>query len=347
MKRRVRQTDVARLARVSPATVSLVINNRTGGNVRIPAETRKRVLEAVDQLGYVVDPAARSLAGGQNLLLGVFTFESIFPLIHRDFYYRFLVGIEEEAERLGYDLLLFTSASTVDGTRRVYNQGVNRLRMADGAVLLGLAEGPDEVQRLVDEQYPFVFVGRRELNKQTISYVAADYVTATAELVTHMLDFGHRRVIYIGSETTNESQEDRQLGYRLAFERAAKSLETGWLNQFRAPAHLTPAILETMLAEGASGFVIETGPMSLRFVECMQTLNRQPLQDFSVAVLGDPMEEGKIYPNVTSFSIPRRAMGANAVRILVEILASLEKMETRQVTLPCTFVPGSTVGPIR
>ena len=132
MKRRVRQTDVARLAGVSPATVSLVINNRIGGNVRISAETQQRVLDAVDQLGYVVDPAARSLAGGHNSLLGVFTFESIFPLIHRDFYYRFLVGIEEEAENLGYDLLLFTSAGNVDGTRRVYSQGVNRLRRGPG-----------------------------------------------------------------------------------------------------------------------------------------------------------------------------------------------------------------------
>ena len=59
MKKRVRQTDVARLAGVSPATVSLVINNRSGGSVRISEETRQRVLDAVNQLSYVVDPAAR------------------------------------------------------------------------------------------------------------------------------------------------------------------------------------------------------------------------------------------------------------------------------------------------
>ncbi|MCB0241885.1 MAG: LacI family DNA-binding transcriptional regulator, partial [Anaerolineae bacterium] len=209
MKKRVRQTDVARLAGVSPATVSLVINNRSGGSVRISEETRQRVLDAVNQLSYVVDPAARSLAGGQNSLLGVFTYESIFPLQHRDFYYRFLVGIEEEAEAIGYDLLLFTSSKGEDGRRRIYNNGVNRLGIADGAVLLGASEDKAELQRLRGEGYTFVFIGRREVDDSPIAYVGADYATATAEVVQHMLAHGHRQVVYIGHATKNESQLDR------------------------------------------------------------------------------------------------------------------------------------------
>lgn len=98
---RPRQADIAALAGVSQATVSLVINNRSGKYRQITEETRQRVWAAVAELGYVANPAARMLAGGRNGLLGVYTFESVFPLDPRDFYYPFLLGVEEEAERHG------------------------------------------------------------------------------------------------------------------------------------------------------------------------------------------------------------------------------------------------------
>ncbi len=349
MKRRVRQTDVARLAGVSPTTVSLVINNRTGDNVRIPAETRERVLSAVDELGYVVDPAARSLAGGQNSLLGVFTFEAIFPLIHRDFYYRFLVGIEEEAEQQGYDLLLFTSAGSESGQRHIYKQGVNRLRMADGAILLGIAEDKQEVERLVDEGYPFVFVGRRELPGRRLSYVAADYVAATEELVGHMIAAGHRRIGYLGLDTTNESQVDRRLGYRLAHERAGLTYDPSRLQTVSKAEVLTPEVIHSMLADGITAFVLETGPVTDCFPACMEALQLTPPYDLSVATMGDPMEGSPPYADMTAFSIPRRAMGAHAVRIMAEILAHPAAAAPRHITLPCKFVPGSTLAapPVR
>ena len=82
--RRPRQADIARLAGVSQATVSYVLNGRTDRPV-IPQQTQERVLAAARELGYVANPSARSLAGGSNRLIGVYTFESVFPIDHHDF----------------------------------------------------------------------------------------------------------------------------------------------------------------------------------------------------------------------------------------------------------------------
>jgi hypothetical protein len=100
---------------VSQATVSLVLNNRTGDDVRIAPETRQRVLDAIRATGYVADPVARRLVSGRNRILGVFTYEPVFPSTAADFYHPFLVGIEQRAEQLGCDLLLFTSSSQASG----------------------------------------------------------------------------------------------------------------------------------------------------------------------------------------------------------------------------------------
>src|SRR5262245_48484111 len=107
--RRPTQADIARLAGVSQATVSVVLNGRDS-DVRISPATRERVLTVIREWGYVANPSARSLAGGRNRIIGVHTFEPVFPTTSVDFYFPFLLGMEQEAADLGYDLLLFTSA---------------------------------------------------------------------------------------------------------------------------------------------------------------------------------------------------------------------------------------------
>lgn len=155
-----RQSDVARLAGVSQSAVSRVVSGEVD---RIPVETRDRILAAVKELGYVPNAAARNLRNKRNRLLGVHTFESVFPHAREDFYFEFLLGIEERAEEIGYDLVLFTSTGTSDGRRRIYRDGTNRLNLADGTVLLGAATDREELARLWHDGYLFVHIGRREV----------------------------------------------------------------------------------------------------------------------------------------------------------------------------------------
>src|SRR5690606_32926313 len=142
-------------------------------------------------------------------LLGVFSFESIFPLTQRDFYFPFLLGIEQGAEANAFDLLLFTSA-TAQGSRTIFRDGVNVLQLADGAVLLGRKPPKEELARLANIGYPFVCIGRREVSGAEISYIAADYTGATREVVKHLFGLGHRRIALIAGSVTDESSVDRE-----------------------------------------------------------------------------------------------------------------------------------------
>ncbi|MEZ4833964.1 MAG: LacI family DNA-binding transcriptional regulator [Caldilineaceae bacterium] len=333
--------DVARLAGVSPATVSLVLNGRIGGNVRISEETRQRVLDAIQALGYVVNPVARSLAGGENRLLGVFTYEAIFPIQNQDFYYPFLIGIEEEAAALGYDLLLFTGRGEKDGRRTIFHDGVNRLAMADGAVLLGLEKDKHELIRLVQEGYPFVFVGRREVADVDLAYVAADYVEATATVLADIFDHGHRRVAYLGMPVDNESANDRLSGYHLAHERRQYVVDARFVHRLKIDA-ITPAFVQQHLDLGVSAFVAEHDSAVEALISAGDALGKRIPHDFSLAMLGDPLSGRKELAEITAFTIPRRQMGVHAVRLLLDILTG--KSETKHVTLPCRFVAGSSVG---
>ncbi|OJV92896.1 MAG: hypothetical protein BGO39_30070 [Chloroflexi bacterium 54-19] len=342
MKRRPTQLDVATLAGVSPGIVSTIINNRTNGNIRISEATQQRVLDAIKELGYVPNPVARSLAGGQNRLLGVFTYEALFPLEYRNFYYEFLIGIEKEAEIQDYNLLFFTRRQ---GTQKrvIYQNGVNSLQLADGAILLGLGTDREELARLNNEGYPFVFIGRREIKNGQISYVAADYKRATREIVEYTINKGHRRLALVQGSLRAEPQLDKQAGY-------CDATALNGLNESLAEIHykendqITVEWLKMLFDKGVTAFIVESTSEAKRLAAVAAQLGKHAPADFSYAILGDPMNLEEIIPDATTYRTPRQEMGAQAVRLLCEILTAGGEIEPRQVILPCHFQPGNTVG---
>lgn len=339
-RHRPRLADVARLADVSEATASVVLNNRVGANTRVSEETQSRVWDAARSLGYVPNPLARHLAGGVNRLLAIFTFEPVFPIDLHDFYYPFLIGIEEEAARCGYDLLLVTSSTDDFAKRQIYRDGINRLQLAAGAILLG-NEDKAEIERLLEDEFPFVFIGRRESANDAISYVAADYVTATADLVNHLFASGHQTIAYLLSGAAKESTYDRSRGFHRAYEEHGVMPDPDLLWAGSAE-QLTAEVLRVLLQKGVTAFVTEDDGLARRVLQLADQLRLRCPDDFSLAVLGDPLNMTEPRQDWTTFSIPRREMGREAVRLLLKILSQNEQPAPLRVTLPCTFLPGTT-----
>lgn len=337
--------DVARLAKVSEATVSVVLNGRVGVHARVSEATQEKIWQAVRELGYVANPAAKTLAGGSSMIIAVFTFETIFPIEHRNFYYPFLVGVEQEARTHGYDLLLLTSINNTKDGRHIYQNGRNRLQLADGAILLGAENNKQEVLTLLEDHYPFVFVGRRESPDDNISYAAADYTQATVEIVNHLFDHHHYKIAYIATKNTKESSQDRETGVRLAYQQAGIEFSPNLI--WRGSAEqLTLEMLSAFRQEGVTAFVAEDDLIGNRILTLARDTGWKCPRDFSLAVLGDPLSMVEPAHTWTTFKIPRQAMGREAVRLLVQMLGDEKRAEhlPYRSLLPCTFVAGLTVG---
>ncbi|MEU9750608.1 LacI family DNA-binding transcriptional regulator [Streptomyces niveus] len=371
-RRRSTQRDIAQRAGVSQATVSLVISGGAA-STQIAESTRRAVLAAADEMGYTANVAARSLKGGRNRLLGLYTFESVFPTDQRDFYYPFLLGVEEEAARQGYDLLLFSSTGTdrdaarfgprepgaadtpagVSGTqaaeRSIYVGGSNRLKIADGCVLLGRNVRREELSALVREDFPFVFVGRREVDDAELSYVAADYVAATGALVAELARLGHRRILYLRALEDSEPTRDREEGYRRGLAEAGIVPDEALIRTLADPADLSIERVEEWIGGlGITALLVEPTEDD-RLTEALATMAgtrrvRFPA-DCSLALLGDPPCWTAELRDWTRFSLPRAQMAGQAVRVLIELLDQ-ESHEPRQLTVPCAYVPGDSIGPV-
>ncbi|WP_020578126.1 LacI family DNA-binding transcriptional regulator [Actinopolymorpha alba] len=339
---RVRQADIARRAGVSQATVSMVINGR-GDAAGIPAETQRRVLEASRSLGYVPNPVARNLRGKRTNLLGVHSFEAVFPLDRRDYYYEFLLGIEEEAESAGYDLVLFTSAGgEPDRRRRIYRDGVKRLTIADGSILLGVHSDRDELLRLVKDGYPFVHIGRRDIPGATIPFVTTDYARAVEQVVDNLLRLGHRRILYAGSEVPIEPQHDRRKGFRAAL--AAHKVRTGRLVQL-PPDAVTADWLKRLINDGYTAVLLEGLPHARQALTAAAGVAIP--DDLSVVVLDSPPSGTNEFAAWSTLRIPRTEMGRAAVRLLLSRLDQPTKAPVQLVLPSSAPAPHTIATPAR
>lgn len=310
---------------VSQATVSLVLNNRTGDDVRIAPETRQRVLDAIRSTGYVADPVARRLVSGRNRILGVFTYESVFPSGTADFYHPFLVGIEQCAERLDCDLLLFTSGGGTPD-RRIFRDD-SRIGLADGTILLGRNLDRADLYRLVTEGYAFMSVGRREDAGGPVPYVGADYHAAVRALVQRARGLGHTRLGYLGTGGPAESHADRLRGFPGVHLRPPLNGAAGWL--------------DAVLAQDLTAVFLEEYADAVALIAAARARGLSVPGDLSVVALAEPSGSGPVDDSLTRIGIPRREMGWQAVERLTAAIEG--DTGITQHLLPCSLVDGHTL----
>lgn len=335
-RKRPTQRDIARRAGVSQAAVSLVLAGGDGS--RIPEETRARILQASADLGYAPNPAARSLVGGRNYLLGFHTFENVFPADQSDFYFPFLLGVEREATRQGYDLLLFSPA-TKAGSPLERGAVPSRLWLADGCVLLGRHIDRGVLIDIVRNDFPVVFIGRREVPDLDIAYVGVDYERATRRLVERLIASGHRVLGYIGEPGGGEQSQDRLRGY---FDGVAELPERERSLKHSKP--LTDEELARWIDGGITAVLVEPGEDDGNVAALEAAARRLGVripEELSVAVLGDPAFTTAQRSDWTRFAVPRELVAERAVRMLVALLDG--QSVDRHVLVDAIEVNGGTV----
>ena len=182
------QVDVARLAGVSRATVSYVVNGLTDNKVPISEETRRRVLEVIKDLDYEPDARAQALRSGSTQTVGL-----ILPDIHNPHFWQTADGVEQELRASGYNLLLSSADLDPEYEEDVFK--VLSRRRIDGLILMGASlfqsEGAQKtLAQLLKRRFPIVTIG----DHQTIDCVASNYQAATQEAMAYLLSLQHRRI---------------------------------------------------------------------------------------------------------------------------------------------------------
>ena len=203
--------DVAKLAELSVASVSRVLNGH--GNVH--AETRKRVLSAMDTLGYVPNAAARSLSTAKSHAIGV-----VLPDLHGEFFSELVRGMDKAASDAKYMMLLSTMHA--DRERAIQALAAMRGRI-DGAIIMAPQLSPEDLKRALPGGTHAVLVNSPEENGHHHN-LRIDNRGGVTLMVRHLLASGRKRIVHLAGVMENLDAIERKEAFLHAMATLAPDL---------------------------------------------------------------------------------------------------------------------------
>lgn len=177
--------DVARAAGVSRSTASYALS----GKRTISPVVRERVADAVRELGFIPNAGARALATSQTRVLALLA--RFLPDEFAPAMLQYILGVTDRARELGYDTLLVSEEDGVAALRRLSDS-----RMADGFVLLNVAEHDNRLESLRQAKQPGALVGL-PADTTGVDVFDLDFVATGRVMVDHLHDLGHRELILV------------------------------------------------------------------------------------------------------------------------------------------------------
>lgn len=302
--------DVAKLAGVSEATVSYVLNNKG----KTSEETRQRVLAAVASLNYKPDMIARSMATNETMQLGI-----VLENLANPFFGEIVRGFESAANDRGYFVNICTGYNKLDD----YFENFITRRL-DGVFIVAIPPKfhMDEVYRLVEHGVRVIMSGNVEADLKRVSSIESDYVGAMDAAVGHLYGLGHRRIAFVSGLSRSHGFDLRAAGYRKALGR--HGLDTGDSLLFDgAPPYTTDVDdgfrLTCRLIESGREFTAVICLNDLMAIGAIKACRRYGLRvPEDVSVMGfDDIPYAEVWePPLTTMAVRKQLFGAKAFDLL-------------------------------
>jgi LacI family transcriptional regulator len=333
------QSDVARLANVSRATVSFVVNGKDTKGVPISEGTRQRVLDAVGKLGYVVNAGAQALRSGDTKTIGV-----MLPIYENPFFWEILKGISREANESGYKVLLANSAFDDEQASQTVSELAEQ--RVDGLIfLIEFASLPDQtMEQLQNSTHPIV-----EMSSALSEFdqIHQGYSEGTWTLMQYLFDLGHRRIGFIYGVDKPEQGLDRLNAYRQKLADANIAFDENLVYK------CGPTLEHSYQA--AYDFLQQTDPptaiitlndlIGMATIRAATDLGFKVPDDISIAGFDNIPFSSFTVPRLTSVASEPEQNGRAAVRLLLKRL--LEPNRPREViTARWELIVRESTGPV-
>jgi LacI family transcriptional regulator len=312
-------SDVAARAGVSPMTVSRVINGES--NVR--EETRTRVEAAIKALDYAPSSAARTLAGGEEIRIGLLHSNPSFNYLSQ-----LLVGSLDQASRLNVQLIVEKCDDEAEERSAV--EHLIRARL-DGIILTPpLSESLPVLEAIHQRNIPVVAVATGRAPDWALSVSINDHAAAH-EMTRHLASLGHRRIGFIKGNPRQTASDERLEGYREALSEAglpdAPELIAQGLFTYRSGLDAAEQLLE--LADPPTAIFASNDDMAAAAVAIAHRRGLDVPGDLTVCGFDDTALATTIWPELTTIRQPVFEMSRTAVDLLVkEIRARRSQAET-------------------
>lgn len=338
-KRRATPTilDVAEVSGLSKSTVSNVIR----GSGQVSAETRRRVLEAIADLGYRPNVLARNLVQRRTSTVGLVVGDLANP-----FYSELAKLVEQRASEAGFSTMICnTDGHPASEAERIESLLEHRVA---GIIMLQFSGEGAIIDEVLAQGVPLTVVSCRE---ERTDCVTMDDRAGAELAVRHLIDLGHRRIAYLSSglvePTTDAIRFD---GYRRALLEAGLVASAGLVLRSEEPAYLRAdrdlrAEVERVLADPdpPTAFFVSNDLVAVDLIETLEEGGLRVPEDVSVVGFDDIAIAGLARVSLTTVVQPREELARLGMEFLVRRIEAGDELPLQQVRLtPALVVRGST-----
>lgn len=332
-------SDVARLAGVSVATVSRVIH----GNGVVSEETRKRVEEAVQSLGYTARRAPRvdsSKSATEKIML-LLTGDIVNP-----FFAEVIRGTQEEVDQQLHAL----SIMQLSGNTEKLINAADQMPVI-GVILTGATPFPELLAWRVERKIPLVVINYK-ITLPGISCIVVDFTDAYARATRHLINLGHRRIGYIDANSKSEIAQARLWGYKSVLAESHIPFQPDLYSSIAADMRVNGGFqaASNLLAlppdERPTAILAFNDLFALGVMHAVRAHGLRVPEDISVIGCDDVPMAAYAYPPLTTISMPKYRIGKLAISTLLQMcedspdqMGSFTLMESpliiRESTAPC------------
>jgi len=318
--------DVAKLAGVSPATVSYVMNN---GPRPVSEETRQRVMVAIDQLSYRPNTIARSLKTKKTYTAGIIVSDILNPT---------LASIEKSIEDLfvqsNYSLTICNSDESPDREKMWLE--MLRDRRVDGIILLPTGANRSALFATVESGFPLVLLDR-QIEGLPVDSVLFDNEAGAYQAVQHLLSLGHTNIGLLNLPASLTPGQGRLRGYERALTDHGLPIYRQLIKEgsFKAQdgAILAAALLDA--TPRPTALLVSSNRLAQGVLEQVKVRGLRVPEDLAIITFDDVAYYSFMTPSITAVSADAKEFGAKAVEYLIERINGSYTGAPRTYLVPC------------
>ena len=326
--------EVAKLAGVSPITVSRVINNSD----YVSQATRARVEAAIDELKYVPNMLGPSLRFKQTMTLAL-----VLTDITNPFFTTVARGVEDVAQANDYSIILCNTDESQSKQEKYLNMLLRR--RIDGILLVPAQSAPEPVSMIQNQGIPVVILDRQIPDLQ-VDIVRADSENGAYQLTDHLLSLGHRHIAVLAGPETVSTALDRVKGYRRAVAANGLSEEATTIcwGAFTVESGREMALQALSANPQLTAFFAANNFIAIGAMQAIREMGKAVPDDIALVTLDDIPAVFTIDPFLTVARQPAREMGQKAAQLLLDRLSGRSEDEYQHIVLPTQLIIRASSG---
>jgi LacI family transcriptional regulator len=316
--------DVARRAGVSTMTVSRVINSSGYAS----PETRKRVEQAVSELGYVPNAVARHLRSRRTKTIAL-----VLSDITNPFFTTIARGVEDAAAVRGY-AVMFANTDESESEEMQYLR-ILAQRQIDGVLLVPAGSSAEPFRLMRTRSIPVVVIDRR-VTARDVDQVHCDSVRGAEQLVQHLIALGHSRIAIISGRRNISTSVDRVAGYERALTEAGIAVDPDLIryDSFSRKAGYDRAKDILAISPRPTAIFAANNFIAFGALRALRECGLHVPDDMSLVAFDDLPDDWHDDPLLTVLAQPAYDVGRTAAELLLDRLAGKDESRRQVVVLP-------------